>query len=454
MDSPFLLPRWRLALLGMSLLVLGLTATPAAGQVLFAFEFSFSNPGARSMGFGGAFVALADDATAALANPAGLTQLLEPEVSIEGRSWSYSTPFTRSGRAAGSPTGIGLDTETGIARGRSEADLTGLSFLSFVYPKKKWSLALYRHQLANFEYPNETQGLFAEEAFAEIASFAGSSRLEDQRGSTDLEIVTHGVSVGWKANDQLSLGVGLAWFDGEMRISTQEYLWDANDTESFFGENSFLPERLWTGFELTTDDEAWGLVAGFLWHLSERWRLGGVFREGPKFDSRFDVVTGPAFPFFPPGLLISIPLPITFPDVCGLGGAFRSAGGHLTLSFEWDRVEYSVIVDSLEEIERRDPRITFNELIEDAEELHLGAEWAFLESSPLVAVRLGAWLDPDHRVRTRSDHPFDQAIYPLGEDEIHYAVGFGVKLERFQIDLGADFADAVDKVALSAIYKF
>lgn len=36
------------------------------------FQFSFSNPGARSLGFGGAFVALADDATASFANPAGL----------------------------------------------------------------------------------------------------------------------------------------------------------------------------------------------------------------------------------------------------------------------------------------------------------------------------------------------------------------------------------------------
>jgi hypothetical protein len=37
------------------------------------------------MGFGGAFVALADDATAAFANPSGLVQLTKPEVSIDVR---------------------------------------------------------------------------------------------------------------------------------------------------------------------------------------------------------------------------------------------------------------------------------------------------------------------------------------------------------------------------------
>jgi hypothetical protein len=69
-------------------------------------RFSFSNPGARSLGFGGAFVALADDATAAFANPAGLVQLSRPEVSVEGGLWNFSTPFTEGGRLSGLPSGI------------------------------------------------------------------------------------------------------------------------------------------------------------------------------------------------------------------------------------------------------------------------------------------------------------------------------------------------------------
>ena len=75
-----------------------------------------------------------------------LVQLARPEVSIDVRRWSYSTPFTHSGRFTGEPTGIGLDTEAGIVRNCSENDLTGLSFLSFVYPKKKWSVAVYRRR--------------------------------------------------------------------------------------------------------------------------------------------------------------------------------------------------------------------------------------------------------------------------------------------------------------------
>ena len=144
------------------LLLAGLLAPAGVSgqEVVVPLQFSFSDPGARSMGFGGAVVALADDATAAFANPAGLVQLLRPEVSIEGRSWSYSTPFIEGGRVEGLPSGVGIDTMVGLRTATSEDDLKGLSFLSLTYPKGNWSLALFRHELATFKFASETQGLF------------------------------------------------------------------------------------------------------------------------------------------------------------------------------------------------------------------------------------------------------------------------------------------------------
>jgi hypothetical protein len=43
---------------------------------------------------------------------------------------------------------------------------------------------------------------------------------------------------------------------------------------------------------------------------------------------------------------------------------------------------------------------------------------------------------------------------PRGEDEMHYAIGLGIAMQRFQIDFAADFADRADTVSLSAIYSF
>jgi hypothetical protein len=102
-----------------------------------SLEFSFSNPGARSMGLGGAFVALADDATAAFANPAGLVQLVRPEISLELRRRRFKTAYTSGGRALGPPTGWGIDTFDGIRTAISEETTSGVSFLSFVYPGSK-----------------------------------------------------------------------------------------------------------------------------------------------------------------------------------------------------------------------------------------------------------------------------------------------------------------------------
>src|SRR5213078_79054 len=83
-------------------ILIALIAVPAAAQntdieSLSGLQFNFGNPGARSLGMGGAFLGLADDASAAEANPAGLTILRKPEVSIEGRNFEEQQILTTSG---------------------------------------------------------------------------------------------------------------------------------------------------------------------------------------------------------------------------------------------------------------------------------------------------------------------------------------------------------------------
>src|SRR5213082_2221157 len=77
-------------------------ALPLAAQntdieSLSGLQFNFGNPGARSLGMGGAFLGLADDASAAEANPAGLTILRKPEITVEGRNFEEQQLFSTSG---------------------------------------------------------------------------------------------------------------------------------------------------------------------------------------------------------------------------------------------------------------------------------------------------------------------------------------------------------------------
>jgi long-subunit fatty acid transport protein len=421
----------------------------SAEAQLVTLELSYSNPGARSMGFGGAFAAQADDATAAFANPSGLVQLVRPEVSAEGRRWRYSIPYTSGGRLEGVPSGLGLDTELGLRIAESTADITGLSYLSFVYPKGHWSFAAYRHELASFAFSGQTNALFTDAPAPEGVDpgYAGVVRDQDVKAFLDLDVVSYGVAAAYRPIEALSLGVGLAFSDGSMQAQNLEYLPDDDSVESYFAAGSFLPEREEKRNHLSLDGTDWTLSAGFLWSLGPQWRLGGFYRQGPTFDLEVTAGPGPAGPFIEAGRLTS---PISLPDVYGLGVAYRSLEGRLTVAFEWARVEYSTIFDGLDPALRTEPTVD----LEDGSELHLGAEFALLNKTPVIALRLGVWLDPDHRIRARNDEPFSQALFRGGDDEVHYAFGFGLAMNRLQIDLGVDLSESRKTASVSGIFSF
>jgi long-subunit fatty acid transport protein len=409
-----------------------------------ALEFSFSNPGARSMGLGGAFVALADDATAAFANPAGLVQLLRPEVSVELRRRDYSIPFTLGGRVSGAPTGNGVDTVDGIRTASSNQTTSGVSFLSFVYPSARWSLALYRHELADYYIVTEINGLFG------LTATGGTRRYEDQWTFTDLEIVGTGVSGAYRISDRLSLGFGVSYFSGTVDNQGATYAADSYPDPSW-ERNSFLPEHNWVSSSFVVDDADAGFNIGVLWQFADSWRFGGVFRQGPRFHYELYNRAGPLNEAPEGTILESVTYrSIAFPDVWGLGLAYRSPDGGLTVGFEWDRVEYSIIGETLDSPLLDTSLVAIN----DADEIHLGAEYVFLKTRPLIAIRGGVWRDPDHRFRYLGDDPFSQALYQQGEDLLHGTVGVGIAFRSFQIDLGADLSQNADVFALSAIYSF
>ena len=107
------------------------------------------------------------------------------------------------------------------------------------------------------------------------------------------------------------------------------------------------------------------------------------------------------------------------------------------------RVTYSSIFSSDDELR-----------IDDANELHLGGEYAFLTLAPIISLRAGVWLDPDHQISYSGDNYVAEAVLTRGEDHIHYAAGLGLAFNRFQLDLAADFSDLVDTLSLSLIFSF
>ena len=164
--------------------------------------------------------------------------------------------------------------------------------------------------------------------------------------------------------------------------------------------------------------------------------------------SELRIETGsPAFdPGVPPGEVLGrAEGAVEFPWLLGLGVAYRAPDGDLTVSFQWDHIPYSRIVESA--------GLT-DQAVDDVNELHLGGEYVFLRSTPVIAVRAGAWLDPDRQLRATTDEPFSRALRPPGEDQVHFTFGAGVAFRSFQIDAGVDLADQVNSFSVSGIYSF
>jgi hypothetical protein len=129
--------------------------------------------------------------------------------------------------------------------------------------------------------------------------------------------------------------------------------------------------------------------------------------------------------------------------------AFKSEGEALTVVAEWDRVQYSSLLDSLDQ-ESFD---TSDAVLNDADELRAGFEYVFFNWTPVVAIRLGTWLDPDHKIRAFDD-PLARAIFRAGDDQWHFTAGVGIVVRSFQIDVGFDLSKVVKTASVSTVFSF
>lgn len=415
--------------------LLGAAAAAAQPVVIPRFDFSLSNPGARSLGFGGAFAALADDATAAYANPAGLVQLTEPEVSVEARMWNRSLTYLSGGRLDGVPTGRGIDTEPGLVFAEDDSRDVGPSFAAVVIPRGRWSFALYGHQLARFEASAASQGFFFIE---DPLSLPPGPRSLGELETVDLEVLTAGAAAAWSFNERLSFGVGIVFTDASLRTLSQSFFWDEDTEESQYEENTFRPERLLGTSVLDMEGTDVTVNLGVLGRLSEQLSAGLFYRQGAQADGFASFEFGPGVPFeggFRNEAVLNVP------DVLGGGLAYRSSDGSITLATEVDRVGYSGLYRV---VDTEDVVIEGEREYEDSWEFHAGAEYALLRRAPILAFRAGAWIETN-----RGDDLFSE-----DGDTTHYAAGLGIAAPTFQLDLAADFAETGDTASLSFIYNF
>jgi long-subunit fatty acid transport protein len=418
-------------------------------EVNSGVELNFSTPGARSLAMGGAFIGLADDATAAFVNPAGLTILARPEISFESRHWQNRSEYADHGRSSGEPMGIGIDWVRELQTGEASSRAAGLSFLSFVYPRGSWSVAFYRHQLASYKTSFSTQGVFTER-----------SRLLPVIADIDLDISNYGVSAGFQLPWSIAVGLGVSYYNFRIDSLTQRFgivpipPYGTADGQ-FFGGPNYEADNLESFQEQIGSSSDTRFNAGLIWSINNKVSLGAVFRQGPELGFTGRTTEGPADRAQP---IREASATFSVPDVYGLGLAVQPVSA-VTVTLDYVFIGYSSMTDDILNLFSDDfDELTDNLKVDDGHELHLGFEYFFLRSRYPVGLRVGSWFDPDHRMRydgPEEGAPYFSVLYRPGQDNIHLTGGIGMVIgESLQLDAAFDIADNVSTYSISGVYRF
>jgi long-chain fatty acid transport protein len=431
----------------LAILALGFfTACTALAQtnleVNAGLELNLSQPGARSLGMGGAFIGLADDATAAYTNPAGLANITVTEIALEGRAWDYKTKFSDDGSVF---FRNGQMDDSAVIDGETSTSRSGVSFGSIVYPGKNWTSALYFHQLANYEANISTAG---------VVAFGGSGQPLFYRlpikGSTELEIQSVGGAFAYRAGKAFSLGFSAASTRLTWSSSVRRF-----ETESDRDDDYWLNEQI-----LTSDEEGVTGSVGFQWRVAEHFHVGGVYRLGPEFDIATTSALGPAAGFNN-SIRDQDAGTVKFPDSYGLGLAISSTSFRFLV--DWVRVEYSAMTASTINVinNTAEDNLAASYLkAEDADEVHAGFEFVFSQMVNPLAIRIGGYFDPDHKViydgpLASRGQQSEAMIFRPGDNQIHYSAGLGLNIQdgRYELNLAADIADRVNTVSFSFVTR-
>ncbi len=423
-----------------------------------SFQSRVITPGARAIGMGKAFIGVADDATAAASNPAGLSNLSRVEISLEGTFARFETPRM-----------IAVNPVRTRSFGESAASL---SFASVVFPLTRVP-GFGRVTLAVFKNTRQRQ----RDTFA-IPNFDGEGRRIPQGGywgSIDISEDELGVSLAYLVNDRLSIGGTVRRDSLKSRVVSNTSDASAPDALNFR-----------SGSVAVGDDHKVSMDLGVLFRLSGRATVGASYQPGVTFDTTttirgvftldciFDPVaqrcSNPTLPveqisgFENPEFQTDFRIPSRF-----IAGASARVTPNLLLVIDGAFVRYSeritgkfLIVDFLAQPSHLLSRATYR--VPDALEIHAGGEYRLRWSGKMIAIRGGVFTDPDHQMKfvmsasARTPVARGQEIqFNSFEPGTKFGGAFGVGTvlrNRFQIDVAVSRSFYEQQLVASTVYRF
>ena len=457
--------------------VVGLLTAPVAAQsdgyAFTGINFNFANPGARARGIGGAFVAIADDATAALANPAGIAYLGRV-LSLE---WAWDEERFPVGQLTQGGVGVVLEGTSMVYTPESDPDRvwagsrqSRLNHFALVLPLVEYrlNLAVFYGVLGDLDASFRVgDGLtcIGRDGSVTLPGAGEPCTLDlTDPSSGDIPVLyfgqtvryrlkteTAGVSIGWRLGDRWSLGATVA--AGDTSLAAR-----ADIDRSAAGLD---PRR-----ELSSVDDRDLLFAAGILYRGERFGFGASWRSHSRYaiENRIGVVD-PATGEVAWDQRFGSEL--TVPDRLAAGVTWFP-GDRWVVAAEVTRIGYSELGSRMRAFDPVTEAYGIRYRTDDVTEYHLGAEYTTFEERAGWSVRAGWWRERTHPPyvsepytdphgdagdRTRAELSAVRAPYDRAVD--HFTAGGGWATDRIRLDLAVDWSDlAGTDVMLSAVLYF
>lgn len=393
--------------------------------------------GARAAGMGGAFIGVADDATAASWNPGGLTQLERPEISAVYSSYLRKQKYSLND----SNGGEFLDLE-----GDNEMDADGLNYASAAYP----FVLFNRNMIVSINY----QRMFEMNKDVEFMAVRdigfGDVANEGVNFVQNGFLYTVSPAFAVQVTPAFSLGATLNLWDDIVGDNAWDNSYRSHvtiDSGSTHIENQ-LVQKDETSFEGTNAH------LGFLWSINGAFMLGGVYKtpftaDVERIRSIYQkTTTDISMPSFPPFHFESVyddkkkeQFEYKMPASYGLGLSYRHSD-NLTVALDVYRTEWSRFVIRDEDENEINPLTgacisrgregstkcgeTDKTRLKDTTQVRLGIEYLFIRQKDVIPLRFGVFYDPEPQTG-HLDHYYG------------ISVGSGYARERFAVDFAYQY---------------
>lgn len=430
------------------------------------------NPAGRVAGLGGAFIGVADDATAAAINPAGLGLLLRPEISL-----SHVVGW----RARDFPIGR-AEKDDGTRRQFHFAfDQT---FVNIAYPRWGFTFGLYRQVAFRSAFD------FSRRQFLTLAP-ARPLTLEEQLGASGnfpgidsefySEVVHNAVVLAKALHRRLRLGLTIRATELHLQLHEQHYfdpaLWlrpSFNAGETAIGANR--AEGLYRIYHLHKNDfkPSWSL--GVVAELHPRLTAGAVYQYLPTFDIE-NQITLPAYNLpdrtpangqndeirFTPQEIV-IPFQLDLPDHFGAGLAWKP-NARMLLAADVALCRNHTLLRHLNQNLPQDDKPSGNGSYidpdgpQDVRAKNLlawrgGLEYTMFKWKLNFPFRLGFYTEPHFGLQAVASDANLKKEYPAQSADFHFTGGIGLVLKKVRFETSLDLSSTLLEAIGSTVVNF